>query len=62
MGRKGVTALVYEHMIENIGKYWKTFENCIETIEYRIKTNKKHIEIYKKLYRNIQQYSKILEG
>jgi len=33
-------------MIENIGKYWKTFENVIETIEKCIETDKKRIEIF----------------
>jgi len=33
MGRKGGTALVYEHMIENIGKYWKIFEKCIRPFD-----------------------------
>jgi len=46
MERKGGTVLLYEHMIENIGKYWKTFENCIEIFEKCIETFEKIREFF----------------
>jgi len=48
MGRKGVTALVYEHMMENIGKRSKIFEKCIETDKNCIKIFKSCIETFEK--------------
>ncbi len=48
MHSKGVTALLYEHMMENIRKRSKTYKNCIEIFENRIETIEKSIETIEK--------------
>jgi len=52
-------ALVYEHMIENIGKYWKTFENIRKYLKTVYNPSKTQDKLFKNYIETGENYKEI---